>query len=392
MKTARGLAALIAALTILPFGAGAADFEVPVIVPITGGASFVGSGTRDVLQIMEERINKAGGINGTKLHLVFRDDQTKPQVAVQLTNEALAGNPSIILGSTITAMCNAQAPLFANGPLHYCYSPGIHPAPGGFVYSATISTTDLAEALIRFFRLKGWTRIAVMTSTDSSGQDADRGIDAKLQLPENKDVKVVAREHFTSGDVSVGAQIANVAAAKPQAVIAWTTGSAIATIFKAMIQAGLDVPVGTTNGNQTIPQMLQYTDFAPKELYIPGGPFPEHDGIFKLDPRVEAAQQAFYQAMKSHDLPIDNVAATSWDATNIVVEALRKLGTKATPKQLRDHIDGLTDYAGIWGIYNFKADPQRGLDAANAIVTRWSPQEKRFVWASEPGGKPLAAK
>jgi branched-chain amino acid transport system substrate-binding protein len=341
---------------------------------------------------MQERVNASGGIDGKTLKFDFRDDQTKPQVAVQLTNEALAGKPSVILGSSITAMCNAQAPLVADGPVLYCYSPGIHPAPGGYVYSATISTTDLAEALIRFFRLKGWTRIAVMTSTDSSGQDADRGIDAKLQLPENKDVSVVAREHFAPGDVSVGAQIANVAAAKPQAVIAWTTGGAIATIFKAMIQAGLDVPVGTTNGNQTIPQMLQYADFAPKELYVPGGPFPEHAGIFTLDPRVEAAQQAFYQAMKSHDLPIDNVAATSWDATTIVIDALRKLGTKATAAQLRAHIDGLTDYAGIWGIYNFKTDPQRGLDAANAIVTRWSPQEKRFLWASQPGGTPLAAR
>jgi branched-chain amino acid transport system substrate-binding protein len=388
MKIAQMLMAGLIAVAAMP--ARAADYELPVILPITGAASFVGSGTRDVLRIMQERVNQAGGIDGKTLRFVFRDDQTKPQVAVQLTNEALAGKPSVILGSTITAMCNAQAPLVAEGPLLYCYSPGIHPTPGGFVYSATISTTDLAEALIRFFRLKGWTRIAVITSTDSSGQDADRGIDAKLQLPENKGIEIVAREHFSPGDVSVAAQIANVAAAKPQAVIAWTTGSAIATIFKAMIQAGLDLPVGTTNGNQTIPQMLQYADFAPKELYIPGGPFPEHAGIFALDPRVEAAQQAFYQAMKTHELPIDNVAATSWDATSIVVDALRKLGTKATPAELRAYIDGLADYAGIWGIYNFKNDPQRGLDAANAIVTRWSPQEKRFVWASAPGGKPLA--
>jgi branched-chain amino acid transport system substrate-binding protein len=383
-------AALLAVVTAAP--AVAADYELPVIVPITGGASFVGSGAKDVLQIMEDRFNATGGINGTKLRFVVRDDQTKPQVAVQLMNEALAANPPVVLGSSITAMCNAQAPLAANGPLLYCYSPGIHPAPGGYVYSASISTTDLAEALIRFFRLKGWTRIAVITSTDSSGQDADRGIDAKMLLAENKDVAIVAREHFTPGDVSVAAQIANIAAAKPQAVIAWTTGSGIATIFKAIVQAGLDVPVGTTNGNQTIPQMLQYADFAPKELYIPSGPFPEHDGIFTLDKRVEAAERDYRQAMKSHDLPIDNVSATSWDATTIVVEALRKLGTKATAAQLRAEIDGLKDYAGIWGIYDFKANPQRGLDSGNAVVTRWTPQEKRFVWVSEPGGMPLAAK
>jgi branched-chain amino acid transport system substrate-binding protein len=387
MTIAKVLAALIAVATVAP--AAAADYEIPVIVPITGGASFVGSGARDVLHVMQDLFNESGGIAGRKLRFVIRDDQTKPQVAVQLMNEALAGDPPAVLGSSITAMCNAQAPLAANGPVLYCYSPGIHPAPGSFVYSASISTTDLAEALIRFFRLKGWTRIAVVTSTDSSGQDADRGIDAKLQLPENKTVAIVAREHFTPGDVSVAAQIANVVAAKPQAVIAWTTGSGIATIFKAMIQAGLNVPVGTTNGNQAVAQMLQYADFTPKQLYIPSGPFPEHDGIFTLDKRVEAAQHEYYQAMKSHDLPIDNISAISWDATRIVVEALRKLGPKATAAQLRAAIDGMVDYAGIWGTYDFKAFPQRGLGSGNAVVTRWAPQEKRFVWVSEPGGKPL---
>jgi branched-chain amino acid transport system substrate-binding protein len=387
MTIAKVLAALIAVATVAP--AAAADYEIPVIVPITGGASFVGSGARDVLHVMQDLFNESGGIAGRKLRFVIRDDQTKPQVAVQLMNEALAGDPPAVLGSSITAMCNAQAPLAANGPVLYCYSPGIHPAPGSFVYSASISTTDLAEALIRFFRLKGWTRIAVVTSTDSSGQDADRGIDAKLQLPENKTVAIVAREHFAPGDVSVAAQIANVVAAKPQAVIAWTTGSGIATIFKAMIQAGLNVPVGTTNGNQAVAQMLQYADFTPKQLYIPSGPFPEHDGIFTLDKRVEAAQHEYYQAMKSHDLPIDNISAISWDATRIVVEALRKLGPKATAAQLRAAIDGMVDYAGIWGTYDFKAFPQRGLGSGNAVVTRWAPQEKRFVWVSEPGGKPL---
>jgi branched-chain amino acid transport system substrate-binding protein len=387
MTIAKVLAALIAVATVAP--AAAADYEIPVIVPITGGASFVGSGARDVLHVMQDLFNESGGIAGRKLRFVIHDDQTKPQVAVQLMNEALAGNPPAVLGSSITAMCNAQAPLAANGPVLYCYSPGIHPAPGSFVYSASISTTDLAEALIRFFRLKGWTRIAVVTSTDSSGQDADRGIDAKLQLPENKTVAIVAREHFAPGDVSVAAQIANVVAAKPQAVIAWTTGSGIATIFKAMIQAGLNVPVGTTNGNQAVAQMLQYADFTPKQLYIPSGPFPEHDGIFTLDKRVEAAQHEYYQAMKSHDLPIDNISAISWDATRIVVEALRKLGPKATAAQLRAAIDGMVDYAGIWGTYDFKAFPQRGLGSGNAVVTRWAPQEKRFVWVSEPGGKPL---
>ena len=54
-----------------------------------------------------------------------------------------------------------------------------------------------------------------------------------------------------------------------QAFIAWSTGAPIATIFRGIQRQGLDVPVGTTDGNMTYAQMKQYKDFLPKQLYIP---------------------------------------------------------------------------------------------------------------------------
>src|SRR6185437_9026225 len=125
----------------------------------------------------------------------------------------------------LVAMCNAVTPLVKSGPVMYCLSPGIHPPAGSFAFTSSVSTIDLSRALLRYFRGRGWTRIALMTSTDASGQDAERGIDGNLALPENKGVKVVAREHFNTTDVSVAAQIENIKAAKPQAFIAWSTGA-----------------------------------------------------------------------------------------------------------------------------------------------------------------------
>jgi branched-chain amino acid transport system substrate-binding protein len=385
---------LLAGLLGVSHAAIAADDTVlRIILPMTGSASFTGKGGKAGLEALQDYVDRTGGINGAKLSFDIRDDQSSPQTAVQLMNQFIETHPPVVLGSAITAMCSAEAPLaVANGPVLYCFSPGIHPAPNTYVYSASVSTVDLARALIRYFRLRGWTRIAVMTSTDASGQDAERGIEANMALPENAGVQIVAREHFNPGDVSVGAQIENIHAAKPQAFIAWTTGTAVATIFKALVQAGVDIPVGTTNGNMSYDQMVQYADFVPKQLFIPTGPYVEHDGIFALDPRVEKAQHAMYDALKRHDVPVDNHAATVWDAAMIVVDGLRKLGPTATAAQLRGYIDGLTDYAGVWGLYNFKMVPQRGLDAGNAVVIRWDGPGKRFAWMSEPGGVPLAAK
>ncbi len=52
-------------------------------------------------------------------------------------------------------MCNAMAPLMRRGPVLYCFSPGIYPAPGSFMFSSSNATKDLMAAQVRFFRLKG---------------------------------------------------------------------------------------------------------------------------------------------------------------------------------------------------------------------------------------------
>ena len=45
----------------------------------------------------------------------------------------------------------------------------------------------------------------------------------------------------------------------------------------------------------------------------------------------------------------------------IVVDALRHLAPNASAAQVRDYILQLKGYAGINGLYDFEAVPQRGL-------------------------------
>ncbi len=375
-----------------PAAQAADPYKIHVILPLTGGAAFLGKGEQQALQLFEKLINQEGGINGQPLAFVYHDDQTSPQTTVQTANGILPEKPAVMLGSSIVAMCSAMAPLLKEGPFDYCLSPGVHPAAGSYQYSTSTDTHALIEALVRYFRLSGFTKIAFMASTDASGQDADRGFDEIIKLPENAGMQVVERQHFAPTDVSVSAQIERVKTANPQAFIAWSTGAPIATVFKAMVQAGLDVPFGTTNGNQTYAQMNQYKDFLPKQLYIPTSVFLPHDGMFKLDPQVEELQKKFYAAFKAANVKPDNMSALAWDPANLVVAALRKLGTKASAKEIKDFVDAQTAFPGINGIYDFKAVPQRGLTVKNALVTRWTPSADTWTVVSEPTGTPLAKK
>jgi branched-chain amino acid transport system substrate-binding protein len=386
---------ILAVMPFLAFFASAspgadAPFDLPVIVSTTGQGAFLGRQVYDALELLEKSVNASGGIHGRPVHMHFHDDQTDPQTAVQLMNEVMAAHPPLVLGSTLVADCNAMAPLAAHGPLEYCFSPGIHPPAGSYIFTSSTSTLDLAKALVRFFRLKGWTKLALATSTDATGQDADRGFTDVLAEPENKDVQLLARVHFNVSDVSVAAQMEQIRAAKPQAVIVWTTGSPAGTLLRGLIQAGIDLPVGTTGGNMTYAQMKLLSAYLPKQFYFPSAEWPVGaDTRVKLDAGVIAKQKEYYTAFAAARIKPDEGSVLAWDPATLLVDALRALPPGADATQLRDYLLHRDRLSGVNGVYDFVKTPQRGLSLDDVVITRWDAGAGRWIVMSEPAGVPL---
>ncbi len=366
----------------------AAPYDLHVILPLTGGGAFNGQADRDTFEILAQMVNASGGIKGRPVHFVYHDDQTSPQVAVQLTNDILALHPAAILGSSLVGMCAAMAPLLKSGPVDYCLSPAL-PNTEKFTFSAGTSPNDDTWANLRYFRAKGWTKIATISSTDASGQGFDRSLPPILALPENKDVTVVDRETFNPSDISVAAQSAHLKASGAQAILVGATGAPVATVLRSLYEAGIDKPIAITAGNELFALMRQWKDFLPKNLVLESSAFPEHQGLWKFDARVEAAQHAMYAELAKHGMKADNGIATSWDAGLIVIDALKALGPDATADQVRSYILNLADFPGIDGMYNFKAHPDRGLGVESAIMVRYDAKTNAWIWLTQPGGAPL---
>jgi branched-chain amino acid transport system substrate-binding protein len=384
------IARAAALVLLLPIVARAQDVPLNVILSMTGNAAFLGQMRHATLQAMEKMLNDQGGIGGKPIRFVFHDDQTSPQVTVQITSSLIPEHPPVILGASITGPCTAELPMVrAHGPVAYCFSPGIHPPAGSYMFSAGVSTHDLIKVIFRYFLARGWTNVATLDSTDDSGQEMEGDIADALKLPEFADIHIVTEQHFNIGDISVAAQTERIRELKPDALVAWSTGTAVAGVFKAMIQAGLDVPVITSNGNMSIDVMRKFASFLPKTLMVPSPAFLPHQGLYGQDPRVEQKQQAYYAAMQAAKLPIDLNTAGVWDATLMVVDGLNKLGAQTTPTALRDWLAALKDYPGIMGVYDFPRTPQRGADQQDSLIARWDAPGDRWVPIALPGGKPL---
>jgi branched-chain amino acid transport system substrate-binding protein len=379
--------ALALGFTSPPRAAVAADpYEINAILPQSGNGAFLGTAQMAALNILQDLINKRGGVAGRPLKFVYLDDQSKPQVAVQLTNGVLAKKSAVMIGSTLVAICSAEAPLVTDGPLTYCFSPAIHPPAGSFMFTAGTSTTDMLAASLRFFRAKGWTKLAILASTDATGQDVENNVTTMLAQPENKGITFVDNEHYNASDVSVAAQIARIKNSGAQAMIAWTVGGPLATIFNGMQSAGLDIPVLATPGNMTYVQMKQYAAFLPKELYFPGS------AAFAPEQLPNGPEKkvvtAYLDAFKANGIRPDQGHLFVWDPVIILVDALNKLGPNATPAQLRDFITGYHGI-GMFGRYDFHAVPQRGIGVDSVIMVRWSPEKDTWVGVSKAGGEAL---
>ena len=139
-------------------------------------------------------------------------------------------------------------------------------------------------------------------SKAKGSKPVERNIRELLALPENHDIVVTGDARFNPTDVSVAAQIQRIKGAGPQAMIAWTTGSPIGTVFKAISDAGLDIPVATTDGNMTYAQMDQYAAFLPKTLYIPASQWMGPAAGRTLPPEMASAQAAFFDGVLDNAL------------------------------------------------------------------------------------------
>lgn len=363
--------------------ARAADpFVIESVFPLSGTGAFLGKAEALTLGVMETLINRTGGIGGQPVHFNVQDDASSPQVGVQLMTALTARHVPFVFGSALVAVCNAMFPV-SKDLLMYCFSTGYHPPEGSLSFSGPVSTVDQITAGIRYLSDRGLKRIAIITSNDATGTDADHIIDTILAQPEFRSVSIASHQHFGVTDVSVSAQISQITASGAQALVGWTTGNSLGTILHGYQDAGMKIAFVGGSGNLSYAEMKAYATLMPPDCSFPGAP--------ALDPRslpagptrraAEDFQSAFLAAGQHPDIS----SGYGYDQVMMVTNAFRKLGTNATAVQLRNYIVS-TRYSGINGVYDFAAHPGQGLGSNGVVMLHWNVAKDGFDAVSGLGG------
>ena len=381
------MAALLAIVS--PVLATEPEYELNVVLSQTGAAGFAGQAEATALSGLEKATNASGGIKGRPLKMVFHDDQSSPQVTVQIVNDLVAKKVPVFIGPTLVAMCSAIAPIVQNGPFAYCMSASLVPPSGSFQFATNPSTTDWITALMRYFREQNFHRIAVLTTTDASGQDGDR-ITARVAAdPANRSLTIVASEHYGISDLSVGAQIAHLKAANPDTYVVWSAGTPTLTAMRGFHDAGLDdAPIGLSPANASYLQMKQMGPIGLKKMIFPSV------GVLAPAAIRNPAQRRAIQQLIDAESPTrpDLLSVTGWDPGYVLVAALRHLGPSATAEQLRSYVAGMRGFVATNGSYDFQAIPQRGVGEQNVFISIWDESKGTWIGVHGPSGTPPAGR
>jgi branched-chain amino acid transport system substrate-binding protein len=388
VRILRLFAAIVACgalLQTVPAVAAESPYEINVLVPVTGGGAFLGKSYQEALTALENTVNGTGGIQGHPLKFMVSDSQTNGADGLQIVNALIAKHVPLFIDGGPSTVCNSSVPVVQTaGPLDYCLSPLISPAPRSYVFSASASSFDLAAVAVRYLRNRGFKRLAMIATTDSTGQAYERAIAAALARPENRDVHLVASEHFNGADLSVAAQLARVAAAKPAALMVWATGTPLGTVLRGLKDGGYELPVLTSNSNMTYAQMSAYKTVLPKALYFTSarGLLPESTRTGPL----RDAQSVYVNAFRKLGVRPDIGHSLMWDPAMVFIDALRHLGVGATAEELRAYILAQHSWVGTNGVYDFASGDQRGLGDGSIVVARWDAARSIWLQVSAPKG------
>ncbi len=357
-RTALGLLAGTA-LTMPRIARAADDIIVGATVPITGPLAGSGLQYYDSLQMAQDDINAAGGINGRRLKVVFEDTQASNSVAVnafiKLSQQL---DPVFIFLSSYTIQNLAVEQAVAKAAIPTVYAGGgvaiadkknpwmfrIRP-PDNMAGDAT------GEALVTQMKAKD---VGILQVQDDYGAASANAIEAVLG---RAGIKVVGRETYGARDNDFSAQLLSLKNKGAQALVAVSYVRDGALILTQRRTLGITAPL-IGNSSFVNPALL--------DLVTPA----DVDGIYSImDAVIGGARSPVSGAYAAKFLDrfkmrADPFGSCYYDAAMILADGLRKVGTDKA--KLRDYFAAVKGYDGVTRSYT--TDDRNDMAHSVALV------------------------
>jgi branched-chain amino acid transport system substrate-binding protein len=225
------------ALAALTATAQADGLKIGVIATLSGPAASLGTQLRDGFQLA---LDKNGGkLGGQPVTLTVIDDELKPDVAVTRIRAYIDGEkPDIVVGPIFSNILQAIfKPVTESGAILISPNAGASSYAGKACvknFFVTSYQNDQPHAVSgQYAQDKGYKRVFLLAPNYQAGRDALEGFKSKFKG------EIAGEDYVPLTSMDFQAEIAKIAAAKPDAVYAFMPGGLGIALVKQYRQAGL---------------------------------------------------------------------------------------------------------------------------------------------------------
>jgi len=317
---------------------------------LTGAQATFGQSNDRGVQLAVEEINAADGVLGQPLHIITKDNQSKPGETSTVVRELITRNKVVaLIGEVASGRSLEAAPIAQRSGI-----PMISPAStnekvtevGDHIFRVCFIDPFQGTVCAKFARKKlGSTKAAILTDVS---KDYSMGLTKSFREEFTKQGGVISGEQsYSGGDKDFNAQLTAIKADNPQVIFLPAYYTEAPLIIRQARQLGITVPFVGGDGWDS-PELIEVGGSS-----VEGSYFSNHFSEQSKDPRVVAFVDA---CRKKYKVDPDAMVALGYDSVYLLADAMKRAGT-TDPAKVTAALAATKDFPGVTG--NITLDAHR---------------------------------
>ena len=186
----------------------------------------------------------------------------------------------------------------------------------------------------------------------------DQGRKQLIAHADQYGITIVADETYAPQDTDMTSQLTKIRGTDVEAIVNWSIVPAQVIVAKNMIQLGIDIPLYLSHGFGNI-KYVELAGEAAEGIMFPAGRLLVVDDIPSSHPQAKVLREYKSMYESKYEDAVSTFGGHAWDAMWMIAEALEIAG--ADKAGIRDALEGLQNFVGTGGVFNFSASDHNGL-------------------------------
>jgi len=338
-------------------------YKIGALFAVTGAASFLGEPEKNTAIMLQEQINKAGGINGHPLEIIIEDTKSDETQAVLSAKKLLERDKVlVIIGPSTTGESMALVPIMNNAktPLISCAAgaPITQPVKERYwIFKTPQYDLSAAEAIYTYMKKQGIANVGIITISTGFG---DAGRKALHEMAPKHGITIVADEKYGPKDSDMTTQLTKIKASGAQAVINWSVGPGQVIVTKNWHALKMGIPLYQSHGWGS-KKNIELAGKAAEGVIAPLGRLVVWDRLTDKHPQKALLKKYTQDYEAKYKSDPGTFGGHAYDSIMMIAEALKKAGPDKN--KIRDYIETkIQKWPGTGGIFNMSPGDHCGLD------------------------------